>query len=337
MTDREVDDVSKRPKIQGGRGSCRENVSVWAGASTSPLRHTNSNATKNHKTKYMSIATTDFEYLASLIAKRTGNVVTASQDYLLESRLAGVVRELGLPSLDSLVRQIRHQRDHQLEDRIAEAMTINETSFFRDPNVFETLRDHIIPDLLSRRQQVKQLTIWCAACSSGQEPYTIAMLLKENFPELKNWNVKILCTDYSLQMVERTRSGTYTQFEVNRGLPAKLLVKYFDRQGMRWSVKDDLRAMMEYRTCNLTENLSSIPPADLVMLRNVLIYFDKPTKENVFAKISRVMKKDGFILLGGGETTVNLDTPFRTEMAGKTPVFHQATHQPAEDNRSTQV
>ena len=285
----------------------------------------------------MSIATTDFEYLASLIAKRTGNVITANQDYLLESRLGCVVRELGLPSLDSLVRQIRQNHDNELEDRIAEAMTINETSFFRDPNVFETLRDHVIPDLLSRRQQTKQLTIWCAACSSGQEPYTIAMLLKENFPELENWKVKILCTDYSLQMVERTRKGGYTQFEVNRGLPAQLLVKYFDRQGMRWSVKDELREMMEYRTCNLTENLSSVPRTDLVMLRNVLIYFDKPTKENVFAKVSRVMHGDGFLLLGGGETTVNLDTPFRTEMAGKIPVIRQANYKPAEDNRSTQV
>ena len=272
----------------------------------------------------MTIATSDFEFLATLISQRTGNVLKPSQDYLLESRLGGVVREKGLPSLDSLIRQLRTDRDPKLNDEIAEAMTVNETSFFRDPDVFETLRQHVIPELIKARQGTKQLSIWCAACSSGQEPYTIAILLKENFPELDNWQVKILCTDYSPQMVDRTRKGSYTQFEANRGLPAKLLVKYFDRKGMRWEVKEEFRRSMTFQTCNLTENWSGIPKADLVMLRNVLIYFDKPTKEQVFSRVHQSMAGDGYLVLGGGETTVNLETPFHSELLGKTPVMRSS-------------
>ena len=269
----------------------------------------------------MTIATTDFEFLATLVNKRTGNVLKPSQDYLIESRLTGVVRELGLASLDALVRKLKSGNNLKLKDQIAEAMTINETSFFRDPDVFETLRQHVFPELIAARKSVKTLRVWCAACSSGQEPYTIAILLKENFPELVDWRVKIHCTDYSQQMVERTRAGSYTQFEANRGLPAKLLVKYFERKGMRWEAKEELRRTMKFGTCNLTENWSSMPKADLVMLRNVLIYFDKPTKEQVFSRVNRDMANDGYLLLGGGETTVSLKTPFRSEMLGKTPVM----------------
>ena len=269
----------------------------------------------------MTIAASDFEFLATLVNQRTGNVLKTSQDYLLESRLGGVVRQLGLPSLDSLVLQLRSNRDAQLIDQVAEAMTINETSFFREPYAFETLRQHILPDLIAARRSTKRLSMWSAACSSGQEPYSVAILLKEHFPELDDWQVEFRCTDYSQQMVDRARRGTYTQFEVNRGLPAQLLVKYFDRTGMRWEVKEHLRRNMSFQTCNLTEPWPRIGTFDLVMLRNVLIYFDKSTKERVFSQMHRTIASDGYLLLGGGETTINLATEFRSVLLDKSAVL----------------
>ena len=269
----------------------------------------------------MPITTTDFDYLASIVSDRTGNVLNPSQDYLVESRLSGLVRNMGMPSIDSLIRELRSGRNHQLGDQVAEAMTINETRFFRDPQFFETLKDEVLPRLIEARRSTRKLAIWCAASSSGQEPYSIAIILREHFPELDNWNVSILCTDYSQQMIERTENGSYTQFEVNRGLPADLLVKYFDRKGMRWIANETLKKNMQFKTCNLTEHWIGIPPADLVMLRNVLIYFDKPTKEKVFRQMERIIASDGYLFLGAGETTVNLETSFSPETLGSTPVY----------------
>ena len=269
----------------------------------------------------MTIATPDFEYLVSLISERTGNVNRPSQDYLLESRLTKLIRELNFDSIESLLAELRRLENEPLRDRVADEMTINETSFFRDPIVFDTLREEILPALIESRQASRRLDIWCAASSSGQEPYSIAILLKEHFPDLDDWNVRLLCTDYSQRMVERTREGRYSQFEVNRGLPARLLATYFDRQGLDWVARDELQRMMDCRVCNLTQPWREIPQVDLVMMRNVLIYFDKPTKEQVLRQTRKVIRADGFLFLGGGETLINLDVPFQSESFSKTPVY----------------
>ena len=269
----------------------------------------------------MTIATPDFEYLATLISERTGNVIRPSQDYLLESRLSGLIRELKLDSIDALLQELRKLDSEPLKARVADAMTINETSFFRDPPVFDTLKDEVLPALIQARQATRRIDIWCAASSSGQEPYSIAILLKEHFPQLDPWNIRILCTDYSQRMVDRTREGKYSQFEANRGLPARLLATYFDRQGLNWVARDELKRMMDCRVCNLTQPWRDIPTVDLVMMRNVLIYFDKPIKEQVLRQTRNVIREDGFLFLGGGETLINLDVPFRGESHMNTPVY----------------
>ncbi len=274
----------------------------------------------------MTIASTDFEFLSTLIAQRTGNVISSDRAYLLESRLGPILRESGLLSIQQLVTKMRGRRDSLLGDRVAEAMTINETSFFRDRVMYDSLRDHVLPALIANRRKTKTLSIWCAACSSGQEPYSVSMLIQEHFPELSTWRVKIDCADYSHEMIERSRTGSYSQFDVNRGLSAKLLAKYFERRGLRWFAVDSLRDGMTFRTCNLATNWSEAIVADLILVRNVLIYFDKRMKEQILARMHRTLRPDGCLFLGAGETLVNLETSFRSEMMGDWPVYRSATY-----------
>jgi chemotaxis protein methyltransferase CheR len=247
--------------------------------------------------------------------------------YLVQARLDSLARRLGLGSLAELVADLRRAGPRDpLREQVVEAMTTNETSFFRDVHPFDTLRTSVLPDLISRRAKEKTLRIWCGAASTGQEPYTLAMLLKEHFAgPLAGWDVKLLATDLSTEVLDRARTGRYAQIEVNRGLPVSYLVKYFTRDGSEWVLADAVRRMVEYRTLNLIEGWPPMHPPDLVMMRNVLIYFDLPTKQKILAGVRRVMRPDGYLFLGGSETTVNIDPQFARHEVGKSVCYRLAS------------
>ena len=269
----------------------------------------------------MTLVEADIEYLRSEIGKRSGNVISQSQSYLLEGRLMPLAKELGLADVSALVAKLKGNGRDPLHDKVTEAMTINETSFFRDMQPFDALKDHVLPELEKKRASTRSISIWSAASSSGQEAYSIAISIRTHFPQLNDWRVRILGTDLSDEMVERTREGVYSQFEVNRGLPAPLLVKNFDRKGLSWQVKPELRAMVEARKANLTETWSTVAKHDVVFLRNVLIYFDLETKTRILNRVHQSMRPDGYLFLGGGETLIQLDVPFERVAVGKTAAF----------------
>jgi chemotaxis protein methyltransferase CheR len=252
----------------------------------------------------------DLQFLSTLVRQRSAIVLEPEKSYLLEARLAPLARTEGFESIETMVAQLRNQTFDGLHRKVVEAMTTNETSFFRDLHPFEALRTVVLPDVIQRRQGARRLSIWCAACSSGQEPYTIAMTILEHFPQLAGWDIKVLATDLSSDMVAKARAGRYGQIEVNRGLPANLRVKYFEKQGMEWVVRPDVQRFCEFRELNLIEPWGTLSPMDVVFLRNVLIYFDVDTKRSILGNIRRVLPPWGYLFLGGAETTINLGDTF---------------------------
>ncbi len=262
-----------------------------------------------------------FEYVRQLLHSRSAIVLEPTKGYLVESRLSPIANQLGLSGIRDLVGKLRQQPHGELHERVVDAMTTNETSFFRDVHPFESLCSQIIPELVARRQQRRALHIWSAACSTGQEPFTLAMLLRESFPQLAGWEVKIHATDLSRAVLERAAAATYTQAEVNRGLPSRLLVKYFERRGANWVVKPEVRGLVTFRHLNLNERWTGLPTMDVILLRNVLIYFNPDTKSQILAKVHRQMTPDGALLLGGAESTMGLSTDFERVVLGKTMVY----------------
>jgi chemotaxis protein methyltransferase CheR len=258
----------------------------------------------------MPLNVADFEFVRALVTKRSAIVLDAEKTYLVESRLVPVAKSVGLATTSDLVAHLRSSPLSGLHQKVVEAMTTNETSFFRDLHPFEAFKNVVVPDMLKRRASTRQLRIWCGASSTGQEPFSLAMLLREDFPCLKNWSVRIIATDLSDHVLERARRATFSQLEVNRGLPAPYLVKYFERRGLEWRLKDEICSMVEFGKLNLIESWPAMPPLDVVFLRNVLIYFDVPTKKQILAKIRAAMRSDGYFFLGGAETTLNLDENF---------------------------
>jgi chemotaxis protein methyltransferase CheR len=252
----------------------------------------------------------EFDHIRALVRDRSAIVLDDTKQYLVQTRLVNVLRSAELPSFASLVDELRRRPHGKIADDVVEAMTTNETSFFRDVHPFETLRKVVLPELIAARQPEKRLSIWCAAASSGQEPYTIALVLKEYFPELAGWQVLFRATDISQDMLRRCREGRYSQLEVNRGLPAALLVKYFRQDGAHWQVRDDLRAMIDFQPLNLAAPWPVMPAFDLVFLRNVMIYFDVETKKAILGRVARLLRSDGYLVLGGAETTFNLDSSY---------------------------
>jgi len=253
----------------------------------------------------------DAQFLSALVRQRSAIVLEPEKGYLLEARLAPLARTEGFGSIDAMVSHLRSHPPNGLPHKVVEAMTTNETSFFRDLHPFEALRTVVIPEVLQRRQAERRLTIWCAASSSGQEPYTVAMTLLQHFPELAGWSVQILGTDISGPMIARCRAGRYGQLEVNRGLPATLLLKYFEKRGMEWQVKPELQRWCEFRELNLIEPWGPLPPMDVVFLRNVLIYFDLETKRRILDAVRGILNPWGHLFLGGAETTLNLGDRFQ--------------------------
>ncbi len=253
----------------------------------------------------------DFEYLRKLLRERSGLVLSADKQYLVESRLLPIARKTGVNGLGGLVHNLRAPGAERLIVDVVEAMTTNETFFFRDKIPFEHFRDTMMPALLAARMAQRRIRIWCAAASSGQEPYSLAMMLKEMGSKLAGWRIEILATDLATEVLEKAKAGTYTQFEVQRGLPIQLLVKYFEQKGDAWQIAPAIRAMVDFRPVNLLQNLSHLGAFDIVFCRNVLIYFDQSTKIDVFERIARIMAADGFLSLGAAETVVGLTDTFK--------------------------
>jgi len=252
----------------------------------------------------------DYDYLRRLLKERSGLVLSADKQYLVESRLAPVARRAGLTGVAELVGKLRRADERMVVD-VVEAMTTNESFFFRDKIPFEHFRDTIMPALIAARATQRRLRIWCAAASTGQEPYSLAMLLKDMKGKLAGWRIEIVGTDLSVEVLEKAKAGIYSQFEVQRGLPIQMLVKYFAQVGDTWQIAPEIRAMVAYRPLNLLADFSSLGAFDLVFCRNVLIYFDQDLKIDVLNRLARVVDPEGFLVLGAAETVVGLTDAFK--------------------------
>ena len=254
---------------------------------------------------------TDFELFSGLVKERSGLVLSKEKLYLLESRLIPLARKRGLSGLEDLAAAIRTRREEPLLAAVTEAMTTNESSFFRDLKPFEYFRNLVLPKLLERRAAKRSFRIWSAACSTGQEPYSIAMCLREEAARLGGWRVEIVATDLSTEVLEKAKVGMYSQFEVQRGLPIQMLMKYFKQVNEMWQVDASIRAIVKFRQHNLLGTATWLGSFDVVFCRNVLIYFDQPTKRLVLERISRIIPADGFLFLGGAETVLGVTEAFR--------------------------
>jgi chemotaxis protein methyltransferase CheR len=256
-----------------------------------------------------SVSTVDFDYIRTLVRSKSAIVLEPGKEYLVQARLLPLARKQGLDDISALVDKLK-RGDATLTNDVVEAMTTNETSFFRDVHPFEALREDVLPELIQARSATRKLNIWSAAASTGQEAYTIAMTMREHFVQLAAWNVSILGTDLSREVLDKARDGRYAQIEVNRGLPAPMLVKYFDRAGPAWRVKPELKKGVEFRQLNLMQPFPALPRMDIVFLRNVLIYFDADTKRDILARVRNAMAPDGFLFLGAAETTLQFEGMF---------------------------
>jgi chemotaxis protein methyltransferase CheR len=265
----------------------------------------------------------DYEYLRKLLKVRSGLVLSAEKHYLVESRLLPVARKNGLFNLTGLVSRLRAPQAEALTVEVVEAMTTNESLFFRDKVPFDHFRETIIPSLLAARPSSRRIRIWCAAAATGQEPYTLAICLKEMGKELKGWRIEIVATDLSTEVLEKAKSGIYSQFEVQRGLPALMLIKYFSQVGETWQIAPELRGMVKFMPFNLLNDFSQLGPFDVVFCRNVLIYFDQATKVSVLERIADVAEPDGYLVLGGAETVVGLTKRFKP-VADKRGLYSQS-------------
>jgi two-component system, chemotaxis family, protein-glutamate methylesterase/glutaminase len=271
----------------------------------------------------LALTEAQFGYVADLVRRSSAIVIDTSKGYLVESRLTPIAQRHGLGSVRDLVQRLQGSVQNGLHAEVIDAMTTNETSWYRDVSPFQALEKWVLPALLKARAESRQLVIWSAACSSGQEPYSIAMLLREHFGELTDWYVRILASDLSTKMLTRAATGRYTQLEVNRGLPANLLVKYFTRDGMHWQISDEIRRMVEFRSINLVQPWPHVPTVDVVLLRNVLIYFDLPTKRAVLDRVRRIMRPDGYLFLGAAESPLNIHDGY-----ARAPFDRSACYQP---------
>ncbi len=267
---------------------------------------------------------TDFELIAQLLKERSGLALNKEKAYLLESRLNPVARKWNFSGFDELAQAIRVKKDEALLVDVTEAMTTNESFFFRDQKPFDQFNEIVLPHVLKSCATKRSFRIWSAACSSGQEPYTLAMLLKEHADKLAGWRVEIVATDLSNEILDKAKEGLYSQFEVQRGLPISLLVKHFVQVGDRWQIDDSLRKMVKFQQFNLLGDLSALGRFDVVFCRNVLIYFDTPTKTRVLDGISNLLPPDGFLYLGGAETVLGTTDRFQI-MQGQRGIYGLAT------------
>jgi chemotaxis protein methyltransferase CheR len=252
----------------------------------------------------------DYEYLRKLLKDQSGLDLSADKQYLIESRLLPLARKGGLSGIGDLVQKMKGGAA-SIVTQVVEAMTTNETFFFRDKIPFDHFREMIVPEILKARAGRKSVRIWCAAGSTGQEPYSLAMCLKEMGAALAGWRIEIIATDLSQEVLEKSKAGIYSQFEVQRGLPIQMLVKHFKQTGEFWQINPEIRAMVQHRQLNLLHDFSQLSTFDVIFCRNVLIYFDQDTKINIFNRLHRAMEVDGFLVLGAAETVVGLTENFK--------------------------
>lgn len=269
----------------------------------------------------MTITQSSFAYVSELVRRETAMLYDPGKEYLVEARLLPLAREAGCPDVDAYVARLATSAVER--EKVLDALTINETSWFRDNAPYQAFTETMLPAMIAARSHVRHLSIWSAACSSGQEAYSLAMLLDQHLPN--GWSAQILATDVSTTMLERVRAGRYSQVEMNRGMPATSLVKYFSRAGSEWEVCEDLKKMVRTQPLNLAASFPLLPTFDIVFLRNVLIYFDMDTKRDILRRVHRVVAPDGFLLLGSSETTLDLEDHWGREAHGRVQVHRPAT------------
>jgi chemotaxis protein methyltransferase CheR len=269
----------------------------------------------------MAITTAEFNYIRDLVQECSALMLAPGKEYLVEARLEPLAHAEGFTSFSKMIESLRSRQSSELHRKVVEAMTTNETSFFREIRVFEMFKKTILPQIMAIRAPQRTLNLWCAACSGGQEPYSFAMIIREHFPSLADWNVKFIASDISREMLGRARAGHYSQLEVNRGLPANLLVKYFQKSGKTWEISPDIRRLVEFREINLIHPWPSLPRMDVIFMRNVLIYLDADTKKNILGRVARLLDPEGYVLLGGAETTTTIDDSFESVLSGGAMCF----------------
>ena len=271
----------------------------------------------------MSLSIVDFTYVTQLLLDKAAIRVSASQEYLVRSRLEPLAKQSGLPDLTALVEQLRRQPFGELHKRVIEAMTTNETSFFRDVHPFETLKTMVLPELLKRKTD-NTLRVWSAACSTGQEAYSLAMLLSD-MPQLQGYRIQITASDLSRGTLDKAQQGIYSTLDVGRGLPARALAQHFERVGTSFQVKGHLRSLVEWRQLNLASRWPALPVFDVVFMRNVLIYFPQATVESVLQTVRGSMHSYGALFLGTTENMLGLNTGFESVTSGKTIYYRPQT------------
>jgi chemotaxis protein methyltransferase CheR len=269
----------------------------------------------------VALAQEDFTYISRLVQQRSAIVLGPGKEYLVEARLGSLARDEVDGDIRLLVTRLQADRDDRLAAKVVDAMTTNETLFFRDGHPFEALRSHVLPELMEARGDTRRLSIWCGASSSGQEPYSIAMVLDEVLQRHAGWDVSLLATDINEEMLERTRQGSYSQLEVNRGMPITMLMKHFDKAGTHWQAKEHLRRLIRTRQVNLAKPLPPLGSFDVVFLRNVLIYFDTDTKRAVFDQVRKVLRPGGYLFLGGAETALTIDAGWEPVPVGPSTAY----------------
>jgi chemotaxis protein methyltransferase CheR len=270
----------------------------------------------------------DYAYLSKLLNERSGLQLAGDKQYLIESRLLPVARQNNCGSIGDLVTKLKVFAEEPLRRRVTEAMTINESFFFRDKTPFDRFQDTVLPYMQKIRGVSKRLRIWCAASSTGQEPYSLAMMFKQAGAAFAGWKISIVASDISTEVLEKAKSGLYTQFEVQRGLPIQLLLKYFKQDGDQWRISQELRDMVQYRQHNLLDSFAPLGMFDVIFCRNVLIYFDSKTKQDVLSRLSRSLVKDGHLLLGAAETVVGFTNLFAPMPEKRGLYVHAAAKKP---------
>lgn len=275
----------------------------------------------------MTLSAADFSFVSALVRREAAIVLAPGKEYLVEARLIPVARQVGAASVAEFLANLQRRPNPADQRRIIDALTTNETSWFRDREPFSALTDVVLPDLVRTRGTNRKLRLWSAASSSGQEAYSLAMTLQENLPT--GWSYEIMGSDISTEMIKRAEAAEYSQVEVNRGLPAAQLVQYFERAGAHWRITQALRRNVSFKLMNLTAPLPPLPPFDVIFLRNVLIYFDVATKKSVLRNVARLLRPDGWLFLGAAETTIGIDDNYERVAAGRTSAYRVRSAVPA--------
>ncbi len=270
----------------------------------------------------MALLTADFEFVTSFARRSAAIIIEPGKDYFVESRLSSLASSNSCSSVPEFINLLRKTApSHPLHSKVLDALTTNETFFFRDIAPFDSLRESIIPKLISQRAAQRSLSFWSAASSTGQEAYSLAMMLRESFPQLADWNIQIIGTDLCSTVLVQARAGSYNEFEINRGLSPALIKKYFTQEGKVWTANAELRRMVDFRQMNLIEPWPRLPLFDVVLMRNVMIYFDVPTKQAILRNIRATLQPQGSLLLGSAETTMNLDANWQSVGVGRATVY----------------